>query len=276
MRLNLIKQSLEIFITLFLGEYKMQIFGIVPARMASSRFPGKPLYPICGRPMVEHVFERAKMFERWDGLYLATCDQEIADFATSKSYPVIMTADTHTRCLDRVAEAISKCGQTVAENDIIICVQGDEPMLHSEMIAAVIKPLEQDSTVTCTVLAMEIGSEAQFLNPDTVKIVHDMRGDVLYTSRSPIPHCKNFSADLGARRIYGILAFRWHFLKTFNQLAESPLEIKEACDSNRIMDHGYRERIAPYPYQPSFSVDSPADIGLVEANMKKDPLWGQY
>ena len=118
----------------------MKVIGVVPARMASSRFPGKPLLPICGRPMVEHVFERAAMFDRWDGLYLATCDAEIAEFGRAKGYPVIMTADTHTRALDRVAEAVERCGLEVAEDDVAVCVQGDEPMMRPDMIDAVIKP----------------------------------------------------------------------------------------------------------------------------------------
>jgi len=253
----------------------MKIHGIIPARMASSRFPGKPLYPICGRPMVEHVYLRAQKFTRWDSLCLATCDDVISQFATDKNIPITMTSDKHTRCLDRVAEAISK-NKNVADKDIIVCVQGDEPMLHPNMIAAVIKPLEQDSDLHCTVLAMSIGDEAQFINPDTVKIIHDMQGNVLYTSRSPIPYCKQFNVELGAKRIYGILAFRWHFLQKFNQLPESPLELVESCDSNRIIDHGYRQRIAPYPYQPSFSVDSPHDIQKVEQSIIHDSLWGSY
>jgi 3-deoxy-manno-octulosonate cytidylyltransferase (CMP-KDO synthetase) len=253
----------------------MKIYGIVPARMASSRFPGKPLYPIRGRPMIEHVFHRAKKFARWEGLYLATCDEEIAAFARSKSFSVVMTADTHVRCLDRVAEAIAKCTQAKAD-DIIVCVQGDEPMLHPEMIAAVIKPLEENQDVNCTMLAMSIVDENQFINPDTVKIVHDMKGDVLYTSRSPVPYCKTFSLDVGAKRVSGIFAFRWHFLQTFNQLPESPLELSESCDSNRIVDHGYRQRIAPFAYQHYFSVDSPADIELVEKYITMDSLWGSY
>lgn len=253
----------------------MKIYGIVPARMASSRFPGKPLVPICGRPMIEHVFQRALMFKRWDGLYLATCDEAIASFAASKAYPCVMTADTHERCLDRVAEAIRKTVKAQAE-DIIVCVQGDEPMLHPQMIEAVIKPLENDSSVNCTMLAMSIVDENQFLNPDTVKIVHNIKGDVLYTSRSPVPYCKSFTANLGAKRVSGIFAFRWHFLELFNQLPASPLEIHEACDSNRIIDHGYKQRIAPYEYQHYFSVDSPGDIHLVEKYMTADSLWGSY
>lgn len=254
----------------------MKIYGVVPARMASSRFPGKPLKLICNRPMIEHVFMRARLFSNWDGLFLATCDQEIVDFANSKNFSVVMTANTHERCLDRVAEAIQKKVPDIASDDLVVCVQGDEPMLHPDMINAVIKPLQADSTIPCAVLAMSIIDEQQFLNPDTVKIIHDLQGNVLYTSRSPVPYCKRFSTEIDAKRIYGIFAFRWHFLQTFNQLHASPLEIKESCDSNRIMDHGYRQRIAPYPYRPQFSVDSPSDISLVEKHMPQDILWGQY
>jgi 3-deoxy-manno-octulosonate cytidylyltransferase (CMP-KDO synthetase) len=253
-----------------------KIIGIVPARMASSRFPGKPLVPILGRPMIEHVFRRAQLFPEWTGLFLATCDREIEQFGQRKGWKTLMTSDQHTRCLDRVAEAVVKCGLQIDEQDIVICVQGDEPLLHPDMIQASLQPLVDQDDVNCTVLAMKIREEEQFRNPDTVKIIHDLKGDVLYTSRSPVPYTKRFSPELGAQRIYGIFAFRWHFLKTFNSLPESPLELIESCDSNRILDHGYRQRIAPYPFRPSFSVDSPSDIGLVENVMEQDPLWGKY
>lgn len=256
----------------------MKILGIVPARMAASRFPGKPLYPILGRPMVEHCFERARLFARWAGLFLATCDEEIRAFADSKGYPVIMTGSHHVRALDRVAEAAEKCGIDLAPDDVVLNVQGDEPMMHPDMIAAAVRPFEERPGVNGTMLAMDIVSEEQFLNPDALKIIHDLDGRVLYTSRAPVPYCKpgKFSAAHGAKRIYGIFGFRWHFLKLFTSLPESPLETKEACDSNRLYDNGHHQHIAPYPYRPSFSVDSPEDIGRVEAHMKSDPLWGKY
>jgi len=254
----------------------MSIIGIVPARMGSSRFPGKPLAPIAGRPMVEHCMRRAALFERWDGLFLATCDEEIQLYGESQGFPVIMTSDSHTRALDRVAEASEICGLAAEEDDIIVCVQADEPLLGPDLLEAVIRPLEEDATVPGTVLAMHIIDEAQYRNPDIVKLVHDVKGDVLYTSRSPIPHCADFSAEIGALRIGGIFGFRRHFLKTFTRMPESPLEQVEACDSNRLCDNGYRQRVAPVPYRPYFSVDSPADVDLVEAHMEDDALWGTY
>ena len=253
-----------------------RIIGIVPARMASSRFPGKPLLPICGRAMVEHVFERARMFSAWEGLFLATCDDEIAAFGAARDYPVLMTSESHTRALDRVAEAVEICGLAAEDDDIVVCVQGDEPMMRPDMIAAVVAPLEQDAGVAATVLAMEIVDDDLFRNPDIVKIVHDIKGDVLYTSRSPIPHCETLTPAIGAKRIYGILAFRWRALRAFNGLPESPLELAESCDSNRLCDNGLKQRIAPYPFIPSYSVDRPEDVARVEEHMEQDPLWGKY
>ena len=253
-----------------------KIIGLIPARMEASRFPGKPLFPIHGKPMVEHVWHRAAMYPRWDKLAICTCNEEIRAFGEAKGFAVVMTADTHVRALDRVAEAAGKCGVSVDENDIVVCVQGDEPMMRPDMIDAACKPLLDDPSVNGTVLGMHVVDEEIFRNPDTVKIVHDIHGDVLYTSRSPIPHGKKFAPEMGARRIYGILAFRWHFLKTFLDLPPTPLELQEACDSNRICGSGLKQRVAFYPNIPSFSVDSPADRELVEREIVKDPYWGKY
>jgi 3-deoxy-manno-octulosonate cytidylyltransferase (CMP-KDO synthetase) len=254
-----------------------KIFGIVPARMAASRFPGKPMFPILGRPMVEHVFLRAAMYKDWSRLTLATCDDEIANFAASKGMSCTMTGSHHTRALDRVAEAVQRIGEPVAEDDIVVCVQGDEPMMRPDMIDTVVEPLLKDSSKAGTILAMHIVDKDIWMNPDTVKLVHNAAGEVLYTSRAPLPYCKGeFSADLMARRIYGIFAFRWKYLQMFTEHPETRLERLEACDSNRILDMDFRQHIAPYPNTPSYSVDSPGDIQLVEKYMQGDALWESY
>ncbi len=244
--------------------------------MAASRFPGKPLHDIAGRPLLEHCYLRAKLYDRWDGLFICTCDEEIRAFAEAKGYPVLMTADTHTRALDRVAEAAEICGQPVADDDIVVCVQGDEPLLGPDMIEAVIKPFDDDADVEGTLLAVPIPDEETFLNPDMVKLVHDLKGDVMFTSRAPIPYTNEFSPDMGAKRVGGIFGFRWHMLKWFTGLPESPLEIAEACDSNRIYDNARRQRIAPAPARPYLSVDSPEDAARVEEVIRDDILWGRY
>lgn len=255
----------------------MKTIGIIPARMAASRFPGKPLYPIHGRPMVEHVYLRAKMYGGWDNLVLATCDREIEEFSKTRGIPVVMTGAHHTRALDRVAEAVDRLDEAVADADIVVCIQGDEPMMRPDMIDAVVSPLRADPSIPCTVLAMHITEESIWLNPDTVKIIHNEAGEVLYTSRAPLPYCKGeFSPAHMARRIYGIFAFRWKYLKAFTAHEETRLEQLEACDSNRILDMPFRQYIAPYPHIESFSVDSPDDIGLVEKHIVSDKYWGLY
>lgn len=254
----------------------MKIIGVIPARMAASRFPGKPLHKIHGKAMIEHVYLRANLYKDWDKLVVATCDEEIKNFSESKSFPVVMTGDHHTRALDRVAEAVENLSGT-ADDDIIICVQGDEPMMRPDMMDAVVAPLLADETIPCTVLAMHITDNELWLNPDTVKIIHNDKGEVLYTSRSPVPFCKGeFSEDLMARRIYGILAFRWKYLKEFTANNETRLELLEACDSNRILDMHFTQHIAPYPSIQSFSVDSPSDVELVKSHILDDGITSLY
>lgn len=245
--------------------------------MAASRFPGKPLSKIHGKAMIEHVFLRANLFKNWDKLVVATCDKEIKDFCDEKKFPVVMTGSHHTRALDRVAEAAMNLSEPIDQGDIVVCVQGDEPMMRPDMMDAVVNPLIERKSISCTVLAMHITNEQVWLNPDTVKIVHNAAGQVLYTSRAPVPYAKEgFSKELEARRIYGILAFRWKYLKQFTANKETRLELLEACDSNRILDLQFVQHIAPYPSIESFSVDSPADLELVKSHILQDETTELY
>ena len=253
-----------------------KIIGVIPARMGSGRFPGKPLFEIAGMPMLEHVWHRASMFNKWDELLIATCDDEIKDFADSKNIPCIMTSSKHERALDRVAEAIENIDFEVKESDIVLNVQGDEPMMRPDMINATVKPMTDNIDVNGVVLAMPIISQEQYYDPNTLKIIHNLQGDILYTSRAPIPYCEEWSTHIDAKRIYGIFGFRWGFLKQFTTMPESPLEIVEACDSNRLYDNGLTQRVACYPYVDSFAVDTPEDAVKVESYIKADPYWGEY
>jgi len=253
-----------------------KIIGVIPVRMASSRFPGKPLFNIAGMPMLEHVWYRSKMYKSWDKLFLATCDVEIKEFADSKNIPCIMTSDKHERALDRVAEAIENSDFEINEDDIVLNVQGDEPMMRPDMITATVKPMIDNADVNGVVLSIPIIDEAQFNDPNTLKIIHNIKGDILYTSRAPIPYCKEWSLDIEAKRIYGIFGFRWDFLRKFTKMPESPLELVESCDSNRLYDNGFTQRVALYPYVDSFAVDVPEDAKKVEAHIKADPYWRKY
>ena len=255
----------------------MKIIGIIPARMSASRFHGKPLHDILGIPMLEHVYIRAKMYNKWDELVVATCDKEIINFCRKKNFPYVVTKSSHVRALDRVAEASNKIKTNMSKKDIIVCVQGDETMLEPNMIKKVIDPILDDLSVPATVLAMHITDEKIWKNPDTVKIIHNAEKKVLYTSRSPIPYVKeSFSKSLKARRIYGIFAFQKKYLDLFINARESRLEKVESCDSNRILDLDFDQFIAPYPARKSFSVDSPSDIDLVEKYMVKDKIYKIY
>ena len=253
-----------------------KIIGVIPVRMGSSRFPGKPLYKIAGMPMLEHVWHRSKMYSDWDEIFLATCDKEIQEFANTKNIPCIMTSDKHERALDRVAEAIENSDFEISSEDIVLNVQGDEPMMHPNMITATVQPMLDDAEINGVVLSMPIMDEVQFNDPNALKIIHNIKGDILYTSRAPIPYCKEWSLDIGAKRIYGIFGFRWEFLQKFTKLSESPLEITEACDSNRLYDNGLTQRVALYPYVDSYSVDTIEDVIKVEKFLESDPYWNKY
>ena len=221
--------------------------------------------------MIEHVDTRAAEAPCVDAVVVATDDARIAAVVEGFGGLVRMTRSTHRAGLDRIAEVASDL-----DCDIVVNVQGDEPLLGPDMIEAVIKPFDDDQAVEGTMLAVPITDEETFANKDIVKLVHDANGNVLFTSRAPIPYAEEFSPKIGALRVGGIFGFRWHMLKWFTGLPESPLEIAEACDSNRIYDNGRTQRIAPAPARPYQSVDSPDDVALVEAVMEKDAYWGLY
>src|SRR5688572_19921173 len=161
----------------------MKIVCIIPARMGSSRFPGKPLAPICGRPMIEHVYRRCSMNKSLSGVFIATCDKEIASATEQFGGVPIMTSAEHQRASDRVAEAAKRM-----DADIVVMVQGDEPMIHPEMIDLAVGPMRNDPEVLCTNLAAPILSVEEYNDPNTIKVVMGKNGDALYFSRSPIPN----------------------------------------------------------------------------------------
>ncbi len=253
----------------------MKIYGYIPVRMAASRFPGKPLKKIRGLTMLEHVFERSKIYQKWNSLVVTTCDNEIKKFSHKKNYPCIMTSKSHKRCLDRVYEAAKKT-KGIKKNDIVVCVQGDEPMITPKMIQKVIEPIKKKKKLKATVLAMRIINKKQFYNKNIVKIIHAIDGEVLYTSRAPIPYYKKFNKNSKARRVGGLFAFRFDFLKKYFHTKPSPLEILESCDSNRFCDNGGGMYIAPVEYSDYFSVDTPSDLKLVSKSLLKDPLFKYY
>ena len=250
---------------------KNKVIGIIPARMRASRFPGKPLVKIKGIPMIQHVFERAKMYSGWDQLMIATCDKEIMNFAKHKNYPCIFTSKKHKRALDRVYEAASKI-RNIKKNDIVVCVQADEPLLYPKMLQNLVLKLIRGK-VDGAVAAMQIIHKKQFFDPNIVKVVNSKNGEVLYTSRAPIPYNVRLSKNFHiAKRIHGMFSFRWHYLKKFYKTPESTLEKVEACDSNRICEIFGGQYISYEKYKETYSVDSKKDIKTVERLLLKDKL----
>ncbi len=244
-----------------------KLYGIIPARMSASRFPGKPLHLINGKPMIQHVIERSLKYKKWDKLYVTTCDKEIKKFSESIGCEVIMTSKSHKRALDRVAEAAKIIKSK--NNDFVICVQADEPMLKTNMIKAVIDPLIKDQKIKATVLGLNISNKTMFQNKDIVKIIFNSFGKVLYTSRSPIPFVNStFSEKLDLRRIGGIFGFRYKYLKLFVNQKETRLEKLESCDSNRILDMSFDQYVAKVNVKHSQSVDTIKDLKLVEKLLK--------
>src|SRR5688572_2314148 len=159
------------------------VVAVIPARLASSRFPGKPLALLHGLPMIEHVFRRAKLCSQLDEVYVATCNDEIREVALGFGAKVIMTSAAHERATDRVAEAAEHLAA-----DVVVMIQGDEPMITAAMIGTALEPLRSNPTTACVNLVHRIESQTELIDRNTIKVVADLNGDALYFSRSPIPN----------------------------------------------------------------------------------------
>ncbi|MBK7354428.1 MAG: 3-deoxy-manno-octulosonate cytidylyltransferase [Nitrosomonas sp.] len=248
----------------------MKIIAIIPARMGSTRFPGKPLANLLGRTMIEHVYKRVALSKFISETYIATCDEAIRQAATFGA-PVIMTSDSHERASDRVAEAVANI-----EGDLIVMVQGDEPMTHPEMIDTAVKPFERDSQLGCVNLVRRIEQEADYNDINTIKVVMNQQGDALYMSRQSIPTVSKagFSATQAYKQVC-IIPFRRDVLLQYTQLPPTPLEKLESIDMLRLLEHGYRVRMIETQYN-SQAVDTEADLARVAQLMATDPLLSQY
>ncbi len=252
------------------------IIGIIPARMGSSRFPGKPLAPIHGIPMVGHVYLRSKMSSLLKDVYVATCDREIYDYIASIGGKAVMTADTHERCSDRTAEAMLKIEAEMGRRvDIVVMVQGDEPMVTPQMIEAAVAPMLKDPEIQVVNLMARMDTVTEFEDPNEVKVVVRLNGNALYFSREPIPSRKKGAAQVPMLKQVCIIPFRRDYLLRFNALPPTPLEQIESVDMLRIIEHGEQVHMVLTKTQ-TLSVDTPVDLERVQALMKEDPLIRQY
>lgn len=254
----------------------MNSIGVIPARMASSRFPGKPLAKICGMPMIGHVYFRSKLCKLLTDVYVATCDKEIMGYIESIGGKAVMTADTHERASDRVAEAMLKIEkQTACKADIITMIQGDEPMVYPEMIEEAIKPMVNDRNMQITNLMAPLKSKKEHEDPNEVKVVVDRNNFALYFSREPIPSRKKGIKEVPMYKQVCIIPFRRSFLIKFNRLVSTPLEIVESVDMLRVLEHGYKVKMVLTEFE-TYSVDTKGDLRQVERFMKKDSLMRLY
>jgi len=250
--------------------------AILPARMASSRFPGKPMAKICGVPMIGHVHKRVSMSNSVDEVFVATCDQEIFDYITSIGGKAIMTSDCHERCSDRCAEAMIKAEkQYNFTTNIMVMVQGDEPLVHPDMIDEAIKPMLKDDSIYITNLVGDIESIEEFEDPNEVKVVMDIYWNAMYFSREPIPSRKKGKLEVPMKKQVCIIPFKRDFLLDYNSMEPTPLEIIESVDMMRILENGKRVLMVPTKYNTK-SVDTPSDLSAVEEVMKKDEIFGRY
>ncbi len=254
----------------------MNIIAIVPARMASSRFPGKPLADIHGVPMVGHVAFRTAMCKKLTETYVATCDQEIIDYCAEARIKSVMTSDKHERCTTRAAEAMLKIEKKMGSRvDIIVIVQGDEPMTTPDMIEMAIEPMLVDKSINVVNLMAEMKTIEEFEDPNEVKVVVDQNFDALYFSREPVPSRKKGVANVPMRKQVCIMPFRRDYLLWFNDMPETPLERIESVDMMRILEHGEKVRMVPFEVD-TLAVDTQTDLERVIEMMRNDSLRKSY
>lgn len=254
----------------------MNIIAVIPARMGSSRFPGKPLALIRGVPMVGHVAFRTRMSSLLSATYVATCDDIIADYCRGAGLEAVMTGDHHVRCSTRTAEAMLKIEEAAGKRaDIVVMVQGDEPMVTPDMIDAAVRPMIDDPSINVVNLMADMETAAEFEDPNEVKVVVDRSMDAIYFSREPIPSRKKGVDKVPMRKQVCIIPFRRDYLLRFNEMEESPLEICESVDMMRIIEHGGKVRMVPTDRR-TFSVDTPEDLARVESLMRDDLLMKEY
>lgn len=247
----------------------MKIISIIPARMGSSRFPGKPMAFINGKPMIEHVFRRVKKNKFLDEVVVATCDKVIFNFIKSIGGLAVMTSKKHKRASDRCYEAL-----TILEKkkkikfDIIVMVQGDEPMVHPNMISDAIKPMLNDGSINVVNLVSKIQNQKDFRDPNFIKVVHDKNYNALYFSRSAIPYLISKDKPLVKKQVC-IIPFRRNFLIQYNKMKPTKLEVIESIDMLRILENGYKVKLFPTKYF-SHAVDTKKDLLKVERYLKKN------
>jgi len=230
-----------------------RILGIIPARFASSRFPGKALAPLAGKPIVQHVYERALQARYLTNLIVATDDARIEAAARKFGAPVRMTRTDHVSGTDRIAEVAS-----ADPASIVVNIQGDEPLIDPAAIDAAVLALLDDADAPMGTLKRRIEDPAEIVNPNVVKVVTDIAGNAIYFSRYAIPYARDGSG-LALFKHIGLYVYRREFLLSYSDLPVGPLEKAEKLEQLRALENGHRIRVAETEYD-SLGVDTPEDL----------------
>ena len=239
----------------------MKIVGIIPSRYGSTRFPGKPLASIAGKPMIQHVYERASCAESIDQVYIATDNVMIYDAVRTFGGNAIMTTEDMRTGTDRVYQAANIIG--LEANDIVINIQGDQPLIEPGCLDQVAEPLRADVSLGMTTLAYKIVNPDEITNPKDVKVTFDREGFALYFSRSPIPYPRDPGCVYDSWKHLGIYAYTVRFLKNFSKLPEGTLESIEKLEQLRALEFGHLILVVKTEYD-SPEVDIPEDIVRIE------------
>ncbi|MDD5593807.1 MAG: 3-deoxy-manno-octulosonate cytidylyltransferase [Candidatus Margulisbacteria bacterium] len=240
---------------------KEKVIAIIPARYASTRFEGKPLALICGQPMIHYVYTSVAKCGVIDELYVATDDERIARVVEGFGGNVIMTSAKHPTGTDRIAEAASKI-----DADIIVNVQGDEPLVKAEMVEQAVRPILDDHNVYVTTLMSKINNAGDFVDNTIVKAVRDVNDDILFLSRAPIPYPKT-RQDFVVYKQIGLYAFKKPFLMEFVKMQQTNLELIEGVEFLRILENGRKIRGVETNCS-TISVDTISDLCEVEKYLK--------
>ena len=245
----------------------MKVICIIPARYDSTRFPGKAIADLLGKPMIQHVYERVLKAGSVSFAAVATDDERIVAAVERFGGRAIMTAATHRSGTDRIAEAVSRLD--IEDSDIVVNIQGDQPLFEPSQIDEVAKPLLDDQAIPMSTLIYKIVREEEITHPNAVKVVFDQDHFALYFSRSTIPYVRDRSAKASYYKHHGIYAYRRAFLKEFTKLPEGILEKLEALEQLRALEHGYRIKVVETPYD-SVEVDTRQELERVRRLIIKE------
>lgn len=253
----------------------MKAVGIIPARMAASRFPGKPLATILGMPMIGHCYHRTRLAPGLDEAFVATCDDVIAEYVRGIGGRVVMTSPSHDRATSRTAEAVEIIERETDEQvEYVVMVQGDEPLISPESIGKTLRHFS-DPRVDIANIMSKFRTFDAFVDKNNVKVVVDACDDALYFSREPIPSPWKGWDETPRYMQTGIIAFRRQALLAFNLMDETLLERVESVDMNRIIENGGRVRMVRSE-DPTIGVDTPEDLADAERLLRSDPSVQRY